>query len=203
MNVNKMNKFMKHCDRYFEQTDCTVLHPVVEGPCHVDVLLYKPTGKYPFWKLVTMGASDYKMPPVKNTIAMRNEYIMFVDKDEDLTDREIALWYHKKLMGVALFAYAQKTHITYSHSFEWENEDPADEMIAAFIEFPQVIEDAGILRCKLGLFETTACLQVVLLNKTELEKLMQIRAQAFSEFLYPEDNGKMHYLSERIRSDKF
>ena len=203
MNTKQMDMFMKHCDRYFEQTDCTVLHPVAEGPYHVDVLLYKPTEKYPFWKLVTMGASDYKMPKVQNTIAMRNEYIMFVDKDEDLTDRETALWYHQKLMGVAMFAYAQKTHITYSHSFEWENDDPADEMIAAFIEFPQIIPDAGILRCKLGLFNTTACLQVVLLNKAELEKLMQIGPQAFSEFLYPEEDGKMHYLSQRVRDEKF
>lgn len=198
-----MDRLIKHFDKYFEQTDCTVLHPVVENGMHIDVLLYKPDEKYPFWKLVTMGACDYQMPPVKNTVSRRNEYIMFVDASEDLENRETALWYHSKLLMIASYAYACKTHITYGHSFEWENEDPSDEMIAAFVEFPQVIENVEVLRCKLGLMKTVACLQVVLLNKTDLEKLMEIGPQAFSEYLYPEADGRTHFLSQRHRDERF
>ena len=203
MKTKEMDKLVAHFDRYFEQTDCTVLHPVDGGAYHVDVLLYKPSEKYPFWKLVTMGASDYKMPAVSNTISQYNEYIMFVDRGENLEDRETLQWYHSKLLMIASYAYCCQTHITYGHSFEWENEDADDEMIAAFVEFPQVIEDAGILRCKLGMLKTAACLQVVLLGKAELEQLMQIGPQAFSDFLYPENGGKCHFLSEKHRSEKF
>lgn len=204
MNMKEMEKFTAHCDRYFEQSDCTVLHPVVDNGFHVDVLLYKPTEKYPFWKLVTMGASDYKMPKIPNTVGLFNEYIMFVDKDEDLTDRETVAWYHAKLSMIASYAKFCNTHITYGHSFEWENEDPEDEMIAAFVEFPQVIPDVGMLRCKTGLFKSVACLQVVLLNKADLEKLMKIGPQAFSAYLYPEEEGQpSHFLSEKHRSEKF
>ncbi|MBQ7343169.1 MAG: suppressor of fused domain protein [Clostridia bacterium] len=203
MKVKEMEALTKHFDKYFEQSDSMVLHPIVDAGFHVDVLVYKPTEKYPFWKLATMGASDYKMPKIQNTVGSNNEYVMFVDKEEDLSDKETLVWYYNKLMLVATFAYYNKTHITYSHSFEWKNEDPDDEMIAAFIEFPQVIEDAGILRCKTGLFKTATCLQVVLLNGGELEMLIKGGRQAFSNYLYPEDGGKAHFLSERRRSEKF
>jgi hypothetical protein len=60
-----------------------------------------------------------------------------------------------------------------------------------------------MLRCKLGMLKTVACLQTVLLNREELNQLMQIGPQAFSEYLYPDDDGKQHFLSERHRSDRF
>ncbi len=204
MKTKEMDKLIKHFDTYFEQDDSTVLHPIVNDGLHIDVLMYAPNEKYPFWKLVTMGASDYKMPPIQNTVGLNNEYIMFIDSEIDLTDKEVLMWYYEKLLSVATFAYYNKTHITFAHSFEWKNEDPNDEMIAAFIEFPQIIGTTEILRCKIGLMKTVACLQVVLLNKEELEKLMEIGPIAFSDYLYPEDDSSIaHFLTERHRSEKF
>ncbi len=203
MKTKDMDKLTKHFDTYFEQTDSMVLHPIIDIGYHIDVLIYKPSEKYPFWKLVTMGASNYKMPHNKNTIASYNEYIMFVAPEIDLNNKDELIWYYNKLLAVAVFAFNNKTHITYAHSFEWQNDDPNDEMIGAFIEFPQVIETSCILRCKLGMFKTVACLQVVLLNRDDLNKLMEIGPQAFSYYLYPEDGGKAHFLSEKHRSSKF
>ncbi len=76
-------------------------------------------------------------------------------------------------------------------------------MIAAFIEFPQIIGTTAVLKCKLGLMKTVACLQIVLLNKVELEKLLKIGPMAFSYYLYSEDSPQTHFLSERHRSEKF
>lgn len=203
MKVKTMDKLTAHFDRYFEQSDCTVLHPIADDGFHIDILLYKPTGKYPFWKLVTMGASDYKMPAIQNTLGKFNEYIMFVDKEEKLENREVVAWYHRKLTMIASYPKCCNIHMTYGHSLEWENEDSDDEMIAAFLELPQVIEDTGVLHCKTELLKTVTCLQVVLLNKNELKKLGETGPQNFSEYLYPEDGGKSHFLSERHRSEKF
>ena len=181
-----------------------VLHPIINTELHVDILLYKPTEKFPFWKLVTMGVSDYKMPKIRNTLGRFNEFIMFVDQDIDLNNKETLVWYADKLGLVSTYAYHNKTHVTFGHSIEWKNEDPDDEMIAAFIELPQVIEDVGILRCKLGIFKTVVCLQVVLLNQVDLEKLMDIGPRAFGDYLYPEEyDKKQHFLSEKHRSEKF
>ena len=203
MKTKVMDKIANHFDKHFEQTNPVVMHPIVDNGFHIDVLLYRPNDKYPFWKLVTMGASDYKMPPISNTISRYNEYIMFVHADEKLDDREIANWYFNKLVMIASFARFNKWHITYGHSFQWQNVDPDDEMIAAFIEFPQIIETVEILRFKTSLLKTVACLQVVLLNKDDLAKLKEVGPQAFSEYLYPEDDGKQHFFSERHRSNKF
>ena len=203
MKVKEMDKIINHFDKYFEQTDSMVIHPIVDNGFHVDVLLYKPNEKYPFWKLVTMGASDYKMPSVPNTISQCNEYIMFVHGDEDLNNKELASWYFNKLVMVASFAHDNHCHITYGHSFEWQNDNSDDEMVAAFIEFPQIIETVEILRCKTSLLKTVACLQTVLLNKNDLEKLMEIGPQAFSEYLYPDNDEQLHFLSEKHRSEKF
>lgn len=203
MKTKEMDKIINHFDKYFAQTDSMVLHPIVDNGFHIDVLLYKPNEKYPFWKLVTMGASDYKMPTVSNTVSQHNEYIMFVHADEDLENQEIVGWYFNKLVMIAAFAHDNQCHITYGHSFEWQNNDPDDEMIAAFIEFPQIIKTIEILRCKTGLLKNVACLQVVLLNKNELDLLMKLGPQAFSEYLYPEDGGESHFLCEMKRSEKF
>ena len=203
MKLKEMEIFNKHIDTYLSQEEPTVLHPVVVNPYHIDVLVYKPTENLPFWNLVTMGASDYKMPKIANTIGMYNEYIMFVDPEVDLKDKETVNWFYNKLVLVASYAYNTDTHITYGHSLEWENEDPDDEMIGAYIELPQVIPNPAVLRCKLGLLKTVACLQVVLLNKNNLEHLKQVGPQAFSEYLYPEDGGKAHFICERHRSGKF
>lgn len=200
MKQKEMDKLMRHFDTYFHQDDCTVLHPIVMEP-HIDALLYKPNEAYPYWKLVTMGASDYKMPAPNNALGNRNEYIMFIDPSEDMTDKEVANWYYNKLLGVARYPIATNTFISYGHSVEWDPNDE-EEMVGAYLEMPQIIEDVGILRCKFGLTRTAVCLQVVLLNREEINKLLQIGPEQFSYFLYP-DEGRPHFLSERSRSNKF
>ena len=201
MKPAEMVKLIAHFDMYFKQVDPTVLHMNAQTPRHIDVLLYPPNEAYPFWKLATMGASDYKMPKSTNAVSDRNEYIMFVDPSEDLTDKSIQNFYYCSLLAVAFYPVNTATPITYGHSMEWPSDDGSD-MAGAYIEMPQIIEDTGILRCKLGLFKTAACLQVVLLTREEIDKLLKIGPEQFSYFLYP-DEGEPHFLSERIRSEKF
>ena len=54
MTQHEMDKWIKHCDTYFKQSDCMVMHPTVEMPTHTDILIYAPTEELPFWKLVTI-----------------------------------------------------------------------------------------------------------------------------------------------------
>ncbi|MBQ9416632.1 MAG: suppressor of fused domain protein [Clostridia bacterium] len=200
MNTKEMDKLMDHFSKYFEQGDPMILHPIVMEP-HIDILIFEPTRKYNFWKLVTMGASDYKMNG-RNSLGNRNEYMMFIDADENLDNQNILDWYRDQLLEVALYPFAHNGFLSYGHSVEWTPEAD-EEMVGAFLEFPQVIEDSGILRCKLGLLKTAICLQVTLLNKSEMEQLLTIGPQQFSEYLYPEGKGKWHFISQRKRDEKF
>ena len=93
MKNNEMTKFIAHIDSYFQQEDCTILHSSITDP-HIDVLFYKPNDTYPYWKLVTMGASDYQMPPQKPSLGNRNEYMMFIDANEDLDNAIIRNEYY-------------------------------------------------------------------------------------------------------------
>ena len=203
MKIREMKRFYEHMDHYFEQTDSTVLHPIVDDGFHVDVLLYKPSEKYPFWKLITMGASDFKMPRLQNSLGNRNEYMIFVDPELDLTDREVLTWYYNILLSIAYYPAATNTAVTYAHSIEWGEAEEGCDMEGAFLEFPQMIETTDILRCKLGLMKTVVCLQAITLTRSEIDKLMEIGPQEFSSFLYPDDDSKPHFLCEKKRTDRF
>ncbi len=201
MNTAQMEKFTAHCDRYFEQTNAMVLHPTSQDPVHIDVLKYEPNEKYPFWKLVTMGASDYKMPGAKGQLGDRNEYMMAVDAEIDLNDPQVYSWYFKILMTIAAAPITGKYFMGYGHGIDWPAEADSD-MVGAYITMPQFVENVGFLRCKLGLMKQAICLQAVPLTQEEMDKLAEIGPEAFDEFLYPEE-GACHFLCERNRSQKF
>lgn len=201
MNVKEMDRLIKHFDTYFQQTDCDVLHPSDMNP-HIDTLLYKPTDKLPYWKLVTMGASDYRMPVKKPALGDRNEYIMFIDPQEDLTDPAVVGRYAAYLMEVALYPISNRCYISYGHSVEWKPAE-GEEMVCAYLEMPQLIEDPNIMRCKLGLMKTAICLQVVLLTREETDRLLKDGPESFSCYLYPEDGSPCHVICELHRTERF
>ena len=201
MNTREMDKLTEHFDMYFEQKDSTVLHSLIAEP-HIDALLYPPSGKYPFWKLATMGASDCKMNTPKGFIGDRNEYMMFIHPDEDMTDHETVSKYYNSLMEIAVYPISSGQFISYGHSIEWRPEE-GEEMVGAFLELPQMIDNVGILKCKLGLAKTAICLQAILLTRSEMDELIKVGPEQFSNYLYPEDGSACHFISELHRSDKF
>lgn len=202
MNLREMEKLTAHFDAYFGQTDSLVLHPAAMEP-HIDTLLYEPTDALPYWKLVTMGASDYRMPQKPAPLSDRNEYIMLVEPSVNLHDAATVNPYLKILMEVALYPQLNQCLVSYGHSLEWEPED-GEEMVGAFLEFPQIIPDPNVLRCKLGLMKTVTCLLVVPLTRPEIDHLLEIGPEAFSEWLFPDDEtAPRHFLSELHRTERF
>ena len=202
MNIREMKQLTAHYDHYFQQTTDSVFHMSEEITPHIDLMLYDPTGTYPFWKLVTMGASDYRMPKIKQTLGERNEYMLFIPPDENLQDEDTLRWYIAALMKIALYAPRFGTHITYGHSLEWGAEDGSD-IVGAYVEMPQIMNSTDILRCKLGLLKQVICLQPVLLTRSELDRLLTIGPQQFSNYLYPEDDSPAQFLSKRCRTEWF
>lgn len=202
MTIREMEQLTAHYDHYFQQTTDGVFHMPEGITPHIDLMLYDPTDTYPFWKLVTMGASDYRMPKAKQTLGDRNEYMLFIPPDENMQDEDTLRWYITTLMEIALYAPSSKTHITYGHSMEWGAEDGSD-IVGAYVEMPQIIGSTGILRCKLGFLKQVICLQPVLLTCSELNRLLTIGPQQFSNYLYPEEDAPSHFLSERCRTARF
>lgn len=194
MKASKIEKLTRHYDRYFCQSDCVVLHPD-DDKIHIDAMLYPPTQRYNFWKLATVGASEYALNG-KNSLGNRNEYMMFIDPAVDMNDREEAKKYYNLLDATARYAIENNVFISYGHSLEF-SDGSQDGLAGVFLELPQAIEDTGILRCKLSLFETAICLQVIPLDRQALNKLLEVGNEEFSYiYAYPDDGGEEHWLSK-------
>ncbi len=201
MTTKEMDVLIDHCNRHFKQNDVMVMHNDQMRP-HVDILRYPPSKACPYWKLVTMGASDYLMPNRKNSLGRRNEYVIFVDPEEPLYEMESCLWYMETLLTVALYPRQSKLYLSYSHSMEWGEEEGSD-MVGAFLEFPQLIEDVSFLRCKLGFLKEAVILQPVFLTRAEVDKALEMGPEAFSNWMYPEGEEKAHFLCQRHRTESF
>ena len=203
----QMDAFTAHCDTYLHQSDSLVVHPInQELPLHVDILLYKPTEELPYWKMITMGASDYRMPlgkryPFADQFGDRNEYIIFIDKSEDLENKDLCFAYAKYLSMIAYYPIWNECFVTYGHSMEWET-DQGEEMAGAYLELPMILDDVEFSFFELERDHKIVILQPVLLTRPEIDMLMRIGNEQFDRYLYPE-NGRPHFLCELKRSEKF
>ena len=119
-----------------------------------------------------------------------------------MRDEKQLAWYRDRIMEIVNYSVDTRTYITYGHSIEWE-EEAGEEMVGAYIELPQIIPDTDVLYCRLGPFRRATCLQIVLINKAELDLLLQVGSEKFSYFLYSEDGKADHFICERRRSARF
>ena len=202
MNTKETQTFIDHCNLYFHQVEPQILEPKCENILRFRMLLYTPSKKYNFWKLVTLGVSDYKMPRSRTALGNRNEYVLFIDRSENLFDEDTVQWYIKCLINLANPPIVEEYALSFGHSVEWGEAEDTD-MVGAYVEMPQVIESIKFLQCKLDMFKKITCLQAVLLTREDMDKLRELGEEKFDYWLYPEDRKHMHFISERRRSDKF
>lgn len=202
MKEKHIKRLMEHFDRFFGQSDAVVIKTPPKPGAVVDIMVYAPNQQYPYWKLVSLGASDYRMPGFNPRLGNRNEYIMFIDPSEDMLDEKQLGWYRDRILELVNYTVDTRTYISYGHSIEWE-EEAGEDMVGAYIELPQIIPDTRVLHCKLGLFRKATCLQIIMINKAELDLLLQVGSEKFSYFLYPENGGTDHFICEKKRSARF
>lgn len=200
MRLTEMNRYTAHLSRYFQQEegDCIVLHPRNHRKIHIDMLLFKPSRELPFWKLSTMGAGDYKLPL---TSSQRNEFLMFLPEDTDLSQAETLTWFCDVLLTVALYPMENHIAVRFGHSIVW-GEQPGTDMVCACLQLPSPVSDPGFFKCRLGPFKQVSCLQVVLLTRQETEVLQKLGPEKFLDVLYPAE-GPGHFLCEKYRSHRF
>lgn len=199
MNKKNINKLAAHFDRYFNQISEKVIYSELDTGYVIDVMVYEPTDELPFYKLVTVGASDYKCKFRANSILTPyNEYMMFVSKDVDLLEDDNWSWYYNKLMLAALYPKETDSFLTYQSMVNL-GEDKESDMTGVYITFPQIINEAGILHAKLGILKKVTCLQVMPITKKEQEIYAHVGADALEDKFYP-DNGQSIFLAEKFRT---
>ncbi len=150
------------------------------------MLIYAPDRKYDFWKICTVGASDYKMPKREGvrygeTASFHNEYMMFVPPGIDFSEGKNGWhWYAEYLWRAASFAQLNKTGVVATDILDFK--DRTQPMSAATLLFPEAIEDTGILQLRLGLGKTVTFLQVMPVTASEADL-----GDALYERFYPHD----------------
>ena len=200
-----MERIKEHFEHSFEQPLDCIFHSVNKSDIHIDILCFKPTELYPFWKIVTMGASDIVMPFKDNYGSKRNEYMMFVDKNVDLlNDYE---WYVNWLCLTVEYTLIDKQFITFNHSIEIPNIANGGDMKGVIILLPAILYDGNVLHCKLGLFKQATCLQVMPITQSEIDGMhangYEWLVSRFYPFIYGDDehqNDEEHYLAEKTRT---
>jgi hypothetical protein len=109
-------------------------------------------------------------------------------------------WYLELLVMIALFPIESGESLSYRHSIELPS-DFDDNMKGIIITMPMIIDNPGILNCKLG-FRTVKCLQIIPLTKEELDYKLKHGFKSIELKFYPENKDNAHYLAERVRSFK-
>ena len=91
MNFNKNNRnkaLYEHYCKIFRNEPVFIMklkNNLDKEELKINTLVFAPTSELPFWKLCTIGASDYLMP--KREIGFgrfanrRNEYMMFISSE--------------------------------------------------------------------------------------------------------------------------
>lgn len=191
--------FIEHINNNLEDTYTYALHCEQEGFLTMDVLIYVPTKDYPFWKLVTMGASAHEMKKEIESLPSRNEYMMFVPESVDIVHNADELyWYYNWMVQVAMYPYVYSEYISYAHTLELEGKE--EEMVGAVLLFPQVLPPS-VLKCDLGEGKECACLQIMPITKDEIELKREIGAKKFVELFYPTDEDETPlFLAEKHRT---
>lgn len=197
-----------HYNHYFQVIDpekeINILHPMQDDGFHVDIAIYAPNKNRSYKILATMGASDYAMKGKAGSLSNRNEFITFVPADWDYQN-EKDRWLCDWLSLTANYARLSGEFVTYSHTLDMSQvigseTDDDFNMTAVQIMFPQAIEDAGVLRAKLGLIRKTAILHMMPLTEAELHMVREGGdLEAMMERIYGENAPENAFLSVRKR----
>lgn len=132
-----------------------VLSDVAEQMKPITTHVFKPTDELPFWKLCTIGASDYFMPEREigwgRKANRRNEYMMFISPEvevSDPTDNENAdtgwLFLNSLLWATAEYAFNQKDNITVSDTIDMGLDGKYRGVV---LLLPEVFKTPRIVKC--------------------------------------------------------
>lgn len=115
----------------------------------ITTLVFKPTEDMPFWKLCTIGASDYLMPERDigwgRKANRRNEYMMLISPEVEVSESATEwLFLCSLLWSMAEYAYNEKDTITVSDTIDMGLKG---KYCGAVLLLPEVFKTPDIVKC--------------------------------------------------------
>ena len=138
-------------------------------------LVFKPTEELPFWKLCTIGASDYLMPERDigwgRKTNRRNEYMMFLSRDIDVSEGSSDwLFLNSLLWSTAEYAFNEKDNLTVSDTIDMGLDG---KYCGTILLLPEIFKSPSIVKCYVSKHKYISVFQVMPITKQQLSKKLK------------------------------
>ena len=167
----------------------------------ITTLVFKPTDATPFWKLCTIGASDYLMPERDigwgRKANRRNEYIMLIEPKAKIDEQSTEwLFFNSLLWSTAEYAFNSKENLTVSDTIDMGLDG---KYCGTVILFPEVFKSPDIVKCYISEKEYVSIFQVMPITREQLSKKSESGADGvyrlMEQFYTHDDDG--NYVSSK------
>ena len=141
---------------------------------HFQLDIYR-TEEMPFYKLCTIGASDYLMPERDigwgRKANRRNEYMMLLSPSIDVSE-DSAEWLHLNslLWATAQYAYSEKGCLTVSDTIDMKADG---KYCGTALLLPEIFKSPSIVKCFISKHKYISIFQVMPITKELLSKKLQ------------------------------
>lgn len=134
--------------------------------------VFEPTEDMPFWKLCTIGASDYLMPERDigwgRKANQRNEYMMLIGPEVEISQEKTEwLSLNSLLWTTAEYAFNAKENITVSDTIDMQIKG---KYCGTVLLLPEVFKTPNIVKCFISKHKYISIFQVMPITKEQLSK---------------------------------
>lgn len=163
----------------------------------ITTLVFKPTEEMPFWKLCTIGASDYLMPERDigwgRKANRRNEYMMFLSPDIDVSeDTSDWLRLNSLLWSTAEYAFNEKDNLTVSDTIDMGLDG---KYCGIALLLPEIFKSPNIVKCFIAKRKFISIFQVMPITKELLSEKLKKGTNGFywlmEQFYTHDDDYKL------------
>lgn len=163
----------------------------------VTTLVFEPTEDMPFWKLCTIGASDYLMPERDigwgRKANQRNEYMMLIDPEVEISQEKTDwLSLNSLLWATAEYAFSAKENITVSDTIDMHIKG---KYCGTVLLLPEIFKSPSIVKCFVSKNKFISIFQVMPITRELLTKKLRKKANGvywlMEQFYTHDDDCKL------------
>lgn len=141
----------------------------------ITTLVFEPTQDMPFWKLCTIGASDYLMP--KRDIGwgrkanQRNEYMMLIDPEVEISQEKTEwLSLNALLWATAEYAFNAKENLTVFDTIDMQIKG---KYCGTVLLLPEIFKSPSVVKCFISKHKYISIFQVMPISRELLNKKLK------------------------------
>ena len=163
----------------------------------VTTLVFEPTEDMPFWKLCTIGASNYLMPERDigwgRKANQRNEYMMLIDSEVEISQEKTDwLSLNSLLWATAEYAFNAKENITDSDTIDMQIKG---KYCGTVLLLPEIFKSPSIVKCFVSKNKFISIFQVMPITRELLTKKLRKKANGvywlMEQFYTHDDDCKL------------